>query len=108
MILYEAGLSFLHVFPFSARPATPAARMPQLPVPLRRERAARLREAGRAAARRLYESRAGVVESVLLEANGRGHTEQFAPVRHTLPAVGELRRLRVVGVDDDGLIAEAA
>ena len=104
----EAGLSFLHVFPFSARPATPAARMPQLPVPLRRERAARLREAGRAAARRLYESRAGVVETVLLEANGRGHTEQFAPVRHTLPAIGELRRLRVVGVDDDGLIAEAA
>jgi len=107
-LVEEAGLSFLHVFPYSARPATPAARMPQLPVALRRDRAARLREAGRAAARRLYDSRAGRVETVLLEANGRGHTEQFVPVRHAVPAIGELRRLRVVGVDDHGLIAEVA
>ncbi|CAA9263212.1 MAG: tRNA t(6)A37-methylthiotransferase, partial [uncultured Acetobacteraceae bacterium] len=46
----EMGLSFLHVFPYSERPGTPAARMPPVPLPLRRERAARLREAGAAAA----------------------------------------------------------
>lgn len=109
--LVEAcDLSFLHVFPYSERPGTPAARMPQLPVPLRRERATRLREAGRLAARRLYESRLGRAEQVLLERPDRGHSEQFAPVRLQGVAgeAGELRRLRVVASDDNGLIAEAA
>jgi threonylcarbamoyladenosine tRNA methylthiotransferase MtaB len=109
--LVEAcGLSFLHVFPYSERPGTPAARMPQLPVPLRRERAARLREVGRAAARRLYESRVGQVEQVLLERPDRGHSAQFAPVelRGGMGAPGELRPLRAVAARDDGLIAEAA
>jgi threonylcarbamoyladenosine tRNA methylthiotransferase MtaB len=108
-LVEEAGISFLHVFPYSERPGTPAARMPQVPVPLRRERAAALREAGRLAARRLYASRLGREENVLLEAGGWGHSEQFAPVRcaATVGAVGALCRLRVVGADDDGLIAEA-
>jgi threonylcarbamoyladenosine tRNA methylthiotransferase MtaB len=106
----EAGLSFLHVFPYSERPGTPAARMPQLPVPLRRDRASRLREAGRQAARRLYESRLGQVEQVVLERPDRGIAENFAPVRlrGTMAARGELRALRAVACDDDGLIAEAA
>jgi threonylcarbamoyladenosine tRNA methylthiotransferase MtaB len=109
--LVEAcGLSFLHVFPYSGRPGTPAARMPQLPVPLRRERAARLREAGARAARRFYGTRLGRTERVLIERGERGHTEHFAPVR--LPGIagapGELCAIRVVGFDDDGLIGEAA
>jgi threonylcarbamoyladenosine tRNA methylthiotransferase MtaB len=84
--------------------------MPQLPVPVRRERAARLREAGRRAARRLYESRIGMVEQVLLERGHRGHSAQFAPVRlrGVEGSVGELRALRAVACDDDGLIGEAA
>jgi threonylcarbamoyladenosine tRNA methylthiotransferase MtaB len=106
----DCGLSFLHVFPFSARPGTPAARMPQLPVPLRRDRAARLRDAGRRAARLLYESRIGQVEQVLLEAPERGHSAHFAPVRLQAATAtrGELRLLRAVACDDDGLIAEVA
>ncbi|MBU8540907.1 tRNA (N(6)-L-threonylcarbamoyladenosine(37)-C(2))-methylthiotransferase MtaB [Falsiroseomonas tokyonensis] len=110
-LVSEAGLSFLHVFPFSARPNTPAARMPQLPVPLRRERAARLRQAGAEARRALFASRLGRVEQVLLEQGGRGHTEQFAPVRIAAgqaPAAGSLRPMRVLAADDQGLIAEAA
>ncbi len=109
-LVEEAGISFLHVFPYSERPGTPAARMPQIPVPLRRERAARLREAGRRAARGFFAGRVGQVEQVLLEAGGRGHTEHFAPIRRPLSAgaPGEVRRLVVVGADDDGLIAEAA
>ncbi len=109
-LVAEAGLSFLHVFPFSARPGTPAARMPQLPVPLRRERAARLRQAGATARQALFASRLGRVESVLLEQGGRGHTEQFAPVRVAgqAPAPGSLRPMRVLAADDQGLIAEAA
>ncbi len=102
----EAGLVFLHVFPYSERPGTPAARMPQLPVPLRRERAARLREAGRVAARRFYESRVGGEERVVLERPDRGHAESFAPVRLTAPGRrGALSTVRVTGCDDDGLIA---
>jgi threonylcarbamoyladenosine tRNA methylthiotransferase MtaB len=109
--LVEAcGLSFLHVFPYSERPGTPAARMPPLPVPLRRERAARLREAGLRAARRLYATRVGRTEQVLVERGARGRTEHFAPIR--LPglaaAPGELRAIRVVACDDDGLIGVAA
>ncbi|MGK7868554.1 tRNA (N(6)-L-threonylcarbamoyladenosine(37)-C(2))-methylthiotransferase MtaB [Falsiroseomonas sp. E2-1-a20] len=114
-LVEEAGLSFLHVFPFSARPATPAARMPQVPVPLRRERAARLREAGQAAAARLFASRVGRVETVLLERGGRGHTEQFAPVRLAdaraggeAAVPGSLRALRILAADTEGLIGEAA
>jgi len=106
----ECGLSFLHVFPYSARPGTPAAKIPALPMAERRARAARLREAGRAAAERLYASRAGSVESVLMERPDRGHTEHFAPIRMTSgdAAPGELRRLRVTGWDAEGLLAEAA
>ncbi|MDQ1080515.1 tRNA (N(6)-L-threonylcarbamoyladenosine(37)-C(2))-methylthiotransferase MtaB [Pseudoroseomonas cervicalis] len=111
----EAGLHFLHVFPYSERPGTPAARMPQLPVPLRRERATRLREAGAAAARRFYESRLGQEETVLLERRDRGHTEHFCPVRVELPAGlepdalhGALLRLRPHAASADGLLARVA
>jgi threonylcarbamoyladenosine tRNA methylthiotransferase MtaB len=109
-LVEQAGLAWLHVFPFSARPFTPAARMPELPVPLRRARAAALREAGQQQRRRLLESRLGQVEQVLLERPDRGHSEQFAPVRLRggVLARGELRALRAVALDDDGLIAEAA
>lgn len=108
-VVEEAGLNFLHVFPYSERPFTPAARMPQLPVPLRRERAARLREAGRRAARRFFASRVGCIETVVLERPDRGRAESFAPVRLRTPgARGALCRVRVTGFDDDGLLAEVA
>jgi len=109
-LVEEAGLSFLHVFPYSPRPGTPAARMPQLPVSLRRERAARLRAAGRAQARRFLEARIGCLETVLAERDGRGHTEHFAPVRFlgAAPPPGGLHRVRVAAIADDALLVEAA
>jgi len=116
-LVAEAGLTFLHVFPYSERPGTPAARMPQLPVPLRRERAARLRAAGTEAAAGFYKARLehalqGQEETVLLEAPDRGHTEHFAPLRLTgaaLPeAQGRIIRARVRDAGPDGLLAEAA
>jgi threonylcarbamoyladenosine tRNA methylthiotransferase MtaB len=76
----ECGLSFLHVFPFSARPQTPAARMPQLDRALIKERAARLR---RKAAERLglhLEAAQGKVFEVLMEGDGMGRTPQFAEI----------------------------
>jgi threonylcarbamoyladenosine tRNA methylthiotransferase MtaB len=111
----EAGLHFLHVFPYSERPGTPAARMPQLPVPLRRERAARLRAAGTAAAERFYQTRLeqarqGQKETVLMEAPDRGHTEHFAPLRLVRGEArhGAVLQARVLGADARGLLAEVA
>jgi threonylcarbamoyladenosine tRNA methylthiotransferase MtaB len=109
-LVQECDLSFLHVFPYSERPGTPAARMPQLPVPLRRERAARLRETGARAASRLFETRIGREEAVLFEHPDRGHTEHFAPLRLAAGSAtpGEIRRIRVTGATQDTLLAEAA
>jgi threonylcarbamoyladenosine tRNA methylthiotransferase MtaB len=103
----EAEIPYLHVFPYSERPGTPAARMPPVPVALRRERAALLRTAGAANARRFYAVQVGREASVLAEAAGAGHTEHFAPVRLSA-APGQLLRARVVAANDAGLLAEPA
>jgi threonylcarbamoyladenosine tRNA methylthiotransferase MtaB len=107
-LVEEAGLAFLHVFPFSPRTGTPAARMPQLPPALRSERAARLRAAGAAARARFLAGRVGAVEWVLVEADGRGLTAQGAPLRLAARApAGALRRVRVTGHDGTTLHGEA-
>ena len=75
-----AGLAYLHVFPFSPRPGTPAARMPQVPAPVVRERAARLREVGAAALTQRLESRVGTRVRALVEGPGRGRDEDYAEI----------------------------
>ena len=80
-IVAECGLTHLHVFPFSAREGTPAARMPLVPRALVKERAARLREAGDAALRRHLEARVGSPAMILVERPGIGRTEQFTEAR---------------------------
>jgi threonylcarbamoyladenosine tRNA methylthiotransferase MtaB len=83
----DCGLAFLHVFPFSPRNGTPAARMPQLPRALVKERARRLRERGDAALRRHLASAIGRRRRVLVEGEGRaGHDECFARVALARPA----------------------
>jgi threonylcarbamoyladenosine tRNA methylthiotransferase MtaB len=105
----EAELPFLHVFPYSERPGTPAARMPSVAVTLRRERAARLREAGRRELRRFLAGHVGRTVSLLTETADAGHSEHFAPVRLAQPTdAARLLPARVVGVADDTLLAEAA
>ena len=79
----NCGLTHLHVFPYSPRPGTPAARMPQVPAATRKTRAARLRAAGDGALGRFLESRIGCDERVLVEKPGFGHSAQFAPVEWT-------------------------
>lgn len=76
----EAGFTQLHVFPFSARSGTPAARMPQLGAGLARARGARLRAKGEAARQARFHSLVGSARSVLVEKPGFGHSECFAPV----------------------------
>ncbi len=107
-LVSEAGLAFLHVFPYSARAGTPAARMPQLPMALRRERAARLRAAGAEARARFLATRIGTTAQALFEADGRAHTEHFAPLRlhGPTPPAGTLSRLRVTGSDGTTLFGE--
>ncbi len=103
----EAAIPYLHVFPYSERPGTPASRMPAVPIAARRERAARLREAGREQAARFHAGLVGRTAEVLTEADGRGHTEHFAPVR-LAAGPGKVLRARLVAVNDDGLLAEPA
>ncbi len=79
-LVRECDLTWLHVFPYSQRPGTPAARMPQVEPKAIRERAARLRKLGQAQVQRHLRSRLGKVGSVLMEAGGKGRTEQFAEI----------------------------
>ena len=98
-LVAEAGLDYLHVFPFSARPGTPAARMPQVDRGLVKERARRLRDAGSRALAGSLASRVGTVADVLIERDGLGRSEHGAPVRFashpkslSAPGGGEVRR----------------
>ncbi len=108
-IVEEAGLTFLHVFPYSPRPGTPASRMPQLLKPLVKERAARLRARGEAALDRFLAGEVGRRRRVLVERGDRGHTEEFAPIRLAghVPG-GTLAEVAVTGVDGGLLVGQAA
>jgi threonylcarbamoyladenosine tRNA methylthiotransferase MtaB len=100
----ECGLTQLHVFPFSSRPGTPAARMPQLPRDIVKERARRLREKGDAALVRQLDRETGARRRVLAELGGIGRTEQFFPVRLDAPA-GTILDLTITGHDGRHLLA---
>jgi threonylcarbamoyladenosine tRNA methylthiotransferase MtaB len=82
----ECGLTQLHVFPFSPRPGTPAARMPQVAGDVVKDRARRLRRKGDAALRRHLDAEIGTRRSVLTERGGLARTPQFTPVRLAAPA----------------------
>ncbi len=101
----DCGLTWLHVFPYSERPGTPAARMPALPRQVRKERAARLRQAGSAAASSFLDSLVGSASSVLVESPGRGRTEHYAPVTTQADlASGSIHSLVLTGRDGDRLL----
>jgi len=106
-IVEECGLTHLHVFPFSPREGTPAARMPQLPRKLIKERAARLREAGERAYRAHLKALSGTRQRILIEREGLGRTEGFtlAAVREGVP--GEIVEAAIIGDDGARLLAEA-
>jgi threonylcarbamoyladenosine tRNA methylthiotransferase MtaB len=106
-IVDEAGLTYLHVFPYSPRPGTPAARMPQVDKGVARRRAKRLREAGDRRFAAHCESRVGETETVLVERDGIGRTEQFVPVAIAGHAPGEIVPVRIVGMAEDRLLGEA-
>jgi len=104
-LLDDCNVIAAHVFPFSSRPGTPAARMPQLPREVVKARAARLREA--AAKRRAHwlDSLVGTAQSVLIEGEGKGHTDHFAPVALAGGKRGDTGGARIVGSKDHQLEA---
>jgi threonylcarbamoyladenosine tRNA methylthiotransferase MtaB len=106
-IVGEADLTYLHVFPYSPRPGTPAARMPQVDKRVARERAASLRDEGDRQFAKLRASRVGATESVLIEREGLGRTEQFMPVSVPGTQPGELLTVRITEAASDGLVGEA-
>jgi threonylcarbamoyladenosine tRNA methylthiotransferase MtaB len=102
----ECGLTQLHVFPFSARPGTPAARMPQVARELVKERARRLREKGDAALNAYLAAQVGSRRRVLTESRALGRTEQFTPVRLNAPVEpGAILDLAIAGHDRRQLLA---
>ena len=105
----ELGLTYLHVFPYSPRPGTPAARMPQVPKGLRKERAARLRAAGERALDRFLNSRVGQRAPVLVEGEGKGRCPHYAPVKINFDAIpGSIVEVTFDGVSGRRLTARRA
>jgi threonylcarbamoyladenosine tRNA methylthiotransferase MtaB len=100
----EAGLTWLHVFPYSVRPGTPAAKIPGLPGDIVRGRARALRTAGEASRNAFLESCVGGIEDALVEQPGLGRTARYAHV--TLPddaATGSVLRVRITNAADGRL-----
>jgi threonylcarbamoyladenosine tRNA methylthiotransferase MtaB len=105
----DAGLSSLHVFPFSPRAGTPAARMPRQAPGVAKERAARLRAKGEAAASARYQAMVGTVREILVEKGNKGHTPCFAAVRYEGEAMrGAIAPVRITGISDNQLTGTIA
>ena len=104
-IVEECGLTHLHVFPFSPREGTPAARMPQVRREIVKERAVRLRAAGDIAYRRHLDSLVGSIQRMLIERDGLGRTEGFTMAAIDAGSPGEIVEAVVTGHDGTRLAA---
>lgn len=102
-LVEQCGLTFLHVFPYSPRPGTPAARMPQVAGPAIKERAKRLRAAGEAALRRRLQAEIGATRDVLIESEAQGRTEHYLPVAIAGERVGDVVPVRIASSDGERL-----
>jgi threonylcarbamoyladenosine tRNA methylthiotransferase MtaB len=109
------GLTYLHIFPYSPRPGTPAARMPQVASEIIVARAARLRQEGRERLAAYLGGEVGAVRTILMERGGTGRTPQFAEVRvrpppggtdADIPAAGVMTRVKILGHDGATLAGE--
>ena len=104
-LLDDCDIIAAHIFPFSPRPETPAARMPQLPRELVKARAARLRAAAAERRSRWLESLVGTLQPVLIENQGKGHSDNFAPVAIEGAERGQSSAARIIGFDGNQLMA---
>jgi threonylcarbamoyladenosine tRNA methylthiotransferase MtaB len=106
-LVNDCGLTYLHLFPFSPRKGTPAARMPQVDRRVARDRAARLRARGEAALARHLVAEDGALRHVLVEESGIGRTEHFTVAAIDRGNPGDIVTARVTGRTSRGLIATA-
>lgn len=106
-LVSEVGLTYLHVFPYSARPGTPAARMPQVPSELRKQRAGVLRAEGDIQVKKYLASQVGRELEIVIEQDGMsGHSEGFALVKlNEAKPVGSLQRVMIARADTQVLYA---
>ena len=112
-LIDECALTWLHIFPYSEREGTPAARIPnQVEKPIRKARAAKLRHAGKIAEQKFMRSQIGKNAMVLFEKSNMGRSQHFAPVRvvntaNNKPiAEGTLKKVRITALEDDILLGE--
>jgi len=104
-LIAECGLVYTHVFPFSPRPGTPAARMPQHPKALVRERARALREAGAAEQARFFASEIGKVKRALVEREDLARSDDYATIALAEAAEpGSIVDIRITGRDGERLV----
>jgi threonylcarbamoyladenosine tRNA methylthiotransferase MtaB len=103
----ECDLTFLHVFPYSPRPGTAAARMPQVNGTIIKDRARRLRATGEAALRRRLAAEVGKSREVLIESGSQGRTEHYVPVAISGETPGTVRTLAATGHDGERLLVHA-
>ena len=104
-LVADCGLTHLHVFPFSPRPGTPAAKMPPIAPEIVKARAKRLREAGAAALRKHLDAQTGKVLRVLTERGGTGRAEDFTRVK--IGDVAPSQMIEMVIAGNDGKMLEA-
>jgi threonylcarbamoyladenosine tRNA methylthiotransferase MtaB len=107
-LLRDCDIVAAHVFPFSPRPNTPAARMPQLMREVVKARAARLREAAAKRRSAWLDSLVGSQQRMLIEASGKGHADNFAPIQVKGAVRGEMGLARITVREEDHLTAEWA
>ncbi len=107
-LIDDCDIVFGHIFPYSPRAGTPAARMPQVGRAIARTRAATLREANARRRHAWLDAQAGRTATMLVERDGStGHAENFAPLTLTAPAEpGSIARVRLTARDGDRMIAE--
>ncbi|KQS01385.1 2-methylthioadenine synthase [Sphingomonas sp. Leaf357] len=107
-LIHDCDIVHAHIFPYSERAGTPAARMPQVPIPVRKARAARLRAAGAERRAAWLGGMIGTTQEILIERPGdRGHTPNFAEVRCDTLAVGSIQEVSITGMTDTHLLAKA-
>ena len=106
-LIAEAGIIFTHIFPYSKRDGTPAAKMPQLDGKVIKQRAKLLREAGSAQLQKFLQQQVGKNFEVLFEKNGSGKTKNFLDVKISgkKPEAGEVLEIKALGVEGNFLIS---
>ncbi len=106
-LISEADLQYLHVFPYSERDETPAARMPQIAKSIRKARAEILRTAGEQQLQKFFQRNIGQEVELLVEQNNMAHTENFIPVKlEGNFDIGQIVRARLVAIEGNHMISE--